>query len=243
MKYFYPKANVVISVSEDVNKDLISRIGKHIDASRMTIVPNPVDIKKSLQKREKSPLTYQKSNHHISLLAVGRLTEAKGYELLIRAFAKANTSNAAKLTIVGGGELDSTLKGLTHSLGQENNVFFTGNVDDPYPYFDSADIFVLSSLWEGLPLVLLEAMAMKIPRIILSDCPGSMSEKLSPLHCVDIFSSGSIESLSHSIKDSISHQTYKKSDYSSFLNPYFLENVVDQYEDIICQHIAEHANI
>jgi len=233
IKHLYPKANSIISVSKDVNRDLLSRIGKRADVSHMKIVPPPVDIEKALQKPDGSENTQPESNPRINLLAVGRLTKAKGYELLIRAFAKSKAGKVAKLTIVGSGELDASLKDLVRSLGQESNIFLTGKVKDPYTYFNSSDIFILSSLWEGLPVVLLEAMAAKIPRIIASNCPGSMSEELTPLPCVDIFSSGDIESLSQAIRNSINHSSYEKSDYSSLLSPYLLDNVVDKYEETL----------
>ena len=130
------------------------------------------------------------------------------------------------------------LKSLVCELGQKKNICFTGKIQNPYPYFDAADIFVLSSLWEGLPLVLLEAMAMKVPRIILSDCPGSMSEKLDNLNCVNIFSSGDIASLSQSINKSINYNEYPKSDFSDLLDPFLLQNVVRQYESLI--HDIQH---
>lgn len=234
MRVFYPKASYLVSVSEDVNNDVVSRIGKALRNTKTIVIPNPVDVKSASKKASELPSALKKyEDGRLNLLAVGRLTKAKGLELLIRAYVKSNVSNKAKLIIVGDGELGSDLKDLTNSLGQEKNVFFTGRLNNPYPYFEAADIFVLSSLWEGLPLVLLEAMAMKTPRLILSNCPGSMSNTLGELECVDVFTSGNTDSLSQIISLAVAHDNYPKFDFSEFLDPFLLENVALKYKRLI----------
>ncbi len=234
MRFLYPKADSIVSVSDDVHRDLSGRLGNRLNSAAMTVIPNPVEIKSVLAKAGVSDVEKIISEDpRVNLLFVGRLTKAKGLQLLINAFASTDSSRVAKLVIVGDGELAPKLKGMVSSLGLEKSVFFTGRLSNPYPYFDAADVFILSSLWEGQPLVLLEAMAMKVPKIILSDCSGSMSEKLGSLKCVDVFSSGNIASLSLSLQRTLCHKSYPKSDYSAVLEPYFLENVAREYEDII----------
>jgi len=236
MRFLYPKANFIVSVSDDVHKDLAFRLGDRSNDLAMKVIPNPVDVENAQQKAGELQFSdVMGVDKRVNLLAVGRLTEAKGLELLINAFDKVNASSVAKLVIVGDGELGPSLKKLVSSLGLEKSIFFTGRVSNPYPYFDKADVFVLSSLWEGLPLVLLEAMAMKVPQIILTDCPGSMSGKLEGVEGVDVFSSGNLASLSQVLECVISRKTYTKSDYSQLLGTFELKNVVSKYEALISE--------
>jgi glycosyltransferase involved in cell wall biosynthesis len=103
-----------------------------------------------------------------SVLSVGRLAPQKRMNLLIRAFAQVARPDA-HLTILGEGEDRPALEALVRDLGLDGRVHLPGFVEDPGPYFRAADVFVLSSVYEGLPAVVLEAMAADCP-VISTDC-------------------------------------------------------------------------
>jgi glycosyltransferase involved in cell wall biosynthesis len=96
--------------------------------------------------------------------AVGRLTRQKGFIHLIDAFSKvSNTGGNSFLLIVGDGEDKGMLEDRAHEAGVDRRVFFCGSRNDTLRFLTISDAFVLSSLWEGGPLVILEAMAAGLP--------------------------------------------------------------------------------
>jgi len=116
-----------------------------------------------------------------TVLHVARLSLAKDQETLLRAFslAKAGVPDL-RLWIVGDGSLRSTLEGITQDLRLTDSVTFFGEQRDVAPFFAAADLFVLSSVTEGVPVSLLEAMSAGVPAVVTD--VGGMSEiaRLSP---------------------------------------------------------------
>lgn len=115
-----------------------------------------------------APVPRMKVNCQCELLCVGRLTSAKGQAILLDAVAQLQSQHIpVRLTLVGMGPDESSLKAYAEELGISGQVRFTGAVDQDHilGYYQTADIFVLPSFAEGLPVVLMEAMAMEIPCI------------------------------------------------------------------------------
>ncbi len=111
------------------------------------------------------------------IMTVGRLKRVKNHALLIRAFAKVSEIQPARLMIVGDGELRDELEALIAELGLGGKVVLPGFVNDPTPLYRSADLFVLSSNYEGFGNVIVEAMACGVP-VVSTDCPAGPSEIL-----------------------------------------------------------------
>jgi glycosyltransferase involved in cell wall biosynthesis len=111
------------------------------------------------------------------ILGVGRLTGQKAFEVLIEAFAQVRKKQRARLIILGEGEQRSMVEALIKCLGLQADVELPGFVANPYPYMAHARLFVLSSRWEGLPTVLVEAMSLGTP-VIATDCPSGPREIL-----------------------------------------------------------------
>lgn len=154
----------IVAVSSAVKDSLI---GHGIHKDRIVVVNN--GIKLSKYKTEKD------SNYRVTLgvprdafvfTTVGRLIDQKGIDVLIRAFAKSPVNS--HLVIVGQGPKESLLKEMGESLGVSKRIHFLGPRKDIPEILASSDCFVLASRWEGLGIVVLEAMASKLP-IILSD--------------------------------------------------------------------------
>lgn len=122
-------------------------------------------------------------------MGVGRLTEQKGFDTLVKAFATLRASRPCRLIILGEGELRPELEALARDLGIEADVDLAGFVGNPFPYMANCAVFVLSSRWEGLPNVLIQAMAVGA-KVVASDCPSGPAEvtdggTLAPLVPVD----------------------------------------------------------
>ncbi|MAL96218.1 MAG: glycosyl transferase [Haliea sp.] len=107
------------------------------------------------------------------IVNVARLVPQKGHALLLEAFARVRTAHS--LVIVGDGELRESLEAKARSLGIADRVLFAGKRSNPYPWMAGADLFVLASEYEGLGIVLTEALACGTP-ILSVDCPGGVRD-------------------------------------------------------------------
>src|SRR5690606_37626457 len=111
------------------------------------------------------------------LVAAGRLVPQKNFPLLLAAFAQLRAQRPARLLILGEGRERPRLEAAAHELGIAADVALPGHVDNPYAAYARASLFVLSSDWEGLPTVLIEALACGCP-IVATDCPSGPAEIL-----------------------------------------------------------------
>ena len=111
------------------------------------------------------------------MCSVGRLVSAKGFDVLIDALAMGRLGEAWELLIVGDGPLRPRLERLVQRRRLDGHVRFLGAVDNPYPIMASADVVVQASRWEGLGMVVLEALSLGVP-VIATTCPGGMVETL-----------------------------------------------------------------
>jgi glycosyltransferase involved in cell wall biosynthesis len=109
------------------------------------------------------------------ILGVGRLEEQKDFPTLLKAFALLRKKVNARLVILGEGKLRAVLETLIQELGIENHVQLAGFTSNPYAFMKRADVFVLSSVLEGLPTVLIEAMALGTP-VVSTDCKSGPKE-------------------------------------------------------------------
>jgi GalNAc-alpha-(1->4)-GalNAc-alpha-(1->3)-diNAcBac-PP-undecaprenol alpha-1,4-N-acetyl-D-galactosaminyltransferase len=156
----YPMADLLV-VQSGAALDYFSQAVR----SRARIIPNPV-----LPPRQDGVHCDLKANGPL-VVAMGRLEEQKGFDLLLKAFAKLRDGHPKwRLMILGEGPLRHELEGLSRELGLAGRVDMPGRVKDPHRILKQADLFVLPSRFEGFPNALCEAMACGLPAIS-SDCP------------------------------------------------------------------------
>jgi glycosyltransferase involved in cell wall biosynthesis len=173
----YPRADAVIAVSEGVARDLVSRLD--VPSDRVSVIPNPV-VDAALLEAAAAPVNHPwfAAEEARVFLAAGRLTPQKDYPTLLRAFRMLRERKAARLMILGEGEERARLEALIGELGLTDDVALPGFVENPYARMSRAAAFVLSSRWEGLPTVLIEALACGCP-VVATDCPSGPREILS----------------------------------------------------------------
>ena len=175
-RMFYPWADVVVAVSQGVADDFARSTG--FPRSRIRVIYNPV-ITPELFRKAREPVEHPwfRSSETPTVLSVGRLTEQKDFATLIRAFARVRQKCLVRLVILGEGEKRPELERLVRKLNLEKDVSLPGFVENPYRYMRLATVFVLSSRWEGLPTVLIEALSLEVP-VIATDCPSGPREIL-----------------------------------------------------------------
>lgn len=197
MRWTYPWADAVVAVSRGVADDLVRTIG--ISAERVQVIYNPV-VDDDLLAKPKEPLDHPWFTDGAPpvVLGVGRITEQKDFQTLIRAFARVRAERPARLLILGEGELRPQLEALVHELGLQDDVALPGFVANPFPYMARAAVFVLSSRWEGLPTVLIEAMACGCP-VVSTDCPSGPREILEDGRWGRLVPVGDVETLAEAI--------------------------------------------
>jgi glycosyltransferase involved in cell wall biosynthesis len=165
-RLLYRNSDHVICQSGAMAKDLAQALG--IDDEQIAVLPNPIDFERIHAAMSEPAM---RSGAGPQLLAAGRLSREKGFDLLLNALvAVRERFPEAHLILAGAGPEESALKLLCRELGLENAVCFAGHVDQPYKYFAATTLFVLSSRHEGMPNALLEAAAAGLP---LSTTPAS----------------------------------------------------------------------
>ncbi len=176
MKKLYPYADSIVCVSEGVAQDLAFQLG--LPKEKVKVIYNPV-VNEELIAASQVSLDHPWFQQDVPpvFLAVGRLTQQKDFITLLEAFALVRKQTVARLIILGEGELRGKLEEKISQLGIAEDVSLAGFVTNPYAYMSKASAFVLSSRWEGLGIVLIEAMACGCP-VIATDCPNGPKEIL-----------------------------------------------------------------
>ena len=166
------KDKTFFSVSAYIASPLIESLNKHdIRPRKFDVINNPCDIDRVKKLSEENIDVFAGKY----ILGVGRLTRQKRFDLLIKAFHKANAKEY-KLVILGEGNQRSELEKLIHELNLNEAVIMPGFVSNPYPWYKKSSLFVLSSDFEGFVNVITEAIACGTP--VISTDSGPISEIL-----------------------------------------------------------------
>ena len=176
MRRYFRKADGIVAVSLGVADDVAAITG--LPRERITTIYNPV------YRPELSDLAEAEVDHSWLMndnrpvvLGAGKLKPQKDFPTLLKAFAKVRAERPARLIILGTGNEEADLRALASALGVSDSVDFPGYVHNPFAFYRRASVFVLSSIWEGLPTVLIEAMACGCP-VVSTDCPSGPREIL-----------------------------------------------------------------
>ena len=166
----YPWAELIIAVSKGVAEDVSYLTG--LPLSKIQVIHNPIFTQDLLTKAEE-PINHSwfVPKEAPIILGVGRLEYVKDFATLIKAFAIVRQSLKSRLVIIGDGRVRGELQRLVNELGLEDEVSLPGFSNNPYAYMKNADVFVLSSVYEGFGNVLVESLAVGTP-VVSTDCPG-----------------------------------------------------------------------
>jgi len=176
MRNLFALADGIIAVSDGVGAD-IARL-TDTPPARVTTIFNPVYRPQMLElANAPAPHPWLQPGAPPVVLGAGKMKPQKDFATLLKAFARLRRERPARLIILGDGDGKEVLEALAETLGIRPDVDFPGYVANPYVYFRHASVFVLSSAWEGLPNVLIEAMACGCP-VVSTDCPSGPAEIL-----------------------------------------------------------------
>lgn len=175
-KLAFRDADGITAVSSGVKEDLVETIG--VDHGRIEVIFNPI-VDDSIRDLAKQKLVepWLQAGQPPVVLAIGRLVEQKAFDVLLEAFARVRRQKFCRLIILGDGPLRGELHDQADQLSISEAVLFPGFVENPFQYLAKSSVFVLSSSWEGLPTVLVEALACGT-KIVSTNCRSGPAEIL-----------------------------------------------------------------
>jgi len=225
MKKIYPLADAVVAVSEGVRQDILKITG--IAESRVHVIRNPVITAEMMIQSDSIPehawLSLARSAEDVPLImAAGRLSYQKGFDILIRAFAELVKQRPARLIVLGEGAERERLSGLAKQLDVDSLVDFPGFQADIYSWLAQAQLFVLSSRWEGSPNVLTEALALGVPSVA-TRCPSGPDEVLQNGEFGELVEVDDWQALSKAMLNTLSRPKSKQ----------VLQQAVSEYRDSV----------
>lgn len=202
----YRFANIVITNSISTSNEI-----KRLTKANVQTIYNPTFnstiIKKSKVKIDDDVFKNIKGK---KIITVGRLSYEKDFQTLIKAFSGVFKQLDCSLVFIGDGQEKENLINLSKKFGIEKKVYFLGFKENPYKYVANCELFVLTSLYEGLPNVLIEAIGVGTP-VISTNCLSGPNEILLDGKGGDLVEVGNIEELSHTIIKNLTNVEYTKS--------------------------------
>nr|WP_279237390.1 glycosyltransferase family 4 protein [Dyella sedimenti] len=193
----YRRASAVVSQTRRGAEDLQAQLDRSVAVIHNPVAPIGGDDDSSRNIADSVQLPRERGEQW--LLAVGRLSIEKGYDLLIDAFSQLASSHPLwNLIILGEGPERSSLSAQISKLGLQQRVLMPGFVENPYRLMKQADMYVLSSRYEGMPNALLEAMATGLPSVSF-DCETGPAELIQDGVNGRLVESGSVSALAASL--------------------------------------------
>ena len=176
IKWVYPMAYRRIGVSTGVARD-VEHLGG-LSENSVDVIYNPVrEMPPSSKTELQNAENLWRPNKGKRLISVGSFKRQKNHALMIKAVTELSKTQNVQLLLLGDGNLRPELEQLVKNCGVEDRIMLPGFVADPLPYYRTADLFVLSSNYEGFGNVIIEALACGLP-VVSTDCPSGPNEIL-----------------------------------------------------------------
>ncbi|MBP1746219.1 MAG: glycosyl transferase [Deltaproteobacteria bacterium] len=233
VQMFYRFADNIIAVSEGVKTDLVEEF--NIPPHNIEVIYNPIELNRIIELSN-DPVEHAFFREGIPvILSAGRLVPQKGFDILLKAFRNVIREMDARLIILGEGPERESLSRLVDNLAITEKVSFLGFQDNPYKFISKADVFVLPSRYEGLPMVILEAMACGAP-IVSTDCKSGPGEILQNGRHGVLIPPEDVNALSTAILKLLRDKTLREGFSVSAkerVKEFIVENIVPKYEEMI----------
>lgn len=207
MRRLFPFADAIVAPSSGVAEDLAKVSG--LNSEKISMIYNPIVGNSLLKQAEADVETDIFAANMPIIVASGKLKPQKGFETLLTAFREIRDQLPSRLVVLGEGPDREKLLEMTEKLGLTDDVSFIGQVRNPFAYYRRASIFVLSSEWEGLPTVLIEAMACGCP-VVSTDCPSGPKEILEDGRFGPLVPVGDPRALAHAVLQALVNPVSKE---------------------------------
>lgn len=230
MKHIFPHADEIVTVSLGAADDLAQFAD--LDRKTITVIYNPVvsDVTPLPVAAPLLPSCWWSGSHR-RILAVGMLIKVKDYSTLLRAFAVLRQRVDARLLILGEGECRDELETQARQLGIESSVFMPGFMKDLTPYYQQADLHVLSSTSEGFGNVIVEALAVGTP-VVSTDCQSGPREILSNGQFGSLVQVGNAAALATAMFESL-NTIHDISAIKARAQDFSIDKATDQYLELL----------
>ena len=196
----------------------------------MLVINNPIDFDKIEKRMNETPEISVLANNKKNIIAVGSLESVKGYDLLIKAFAKIERKDI-NLSIIGEGSLTNELQNLIYELKLENRVMLLGFQENPYLYMAEAELTVLTSKFEGFPNTVLESMACGTP-VVAFNCPGGIEEIVIEGQNGWFVEHNNVVALATALEEHLDNNLDSSSIKKSVYDRYNLKYIIEKYETL-----------
>lgn len=225
---FYNNYQKIIAQSDDMMKDLIDNF--NIKKKKIVKINNPVDFDFIDEKLKNSlkPESFKYNYKHV--VAIGNLSARKGFDNLLKVFSRLKNENIM-LHILGDGKDKEVLLQMKEFLGLKN-VVFHGRQENPYQFLKYADLFILSSRYEGFPNVLLEAGACGTYSLA-NNCPGGINEIIQHNVNGEIANIENYDDFAQKIIK-VMHENYNRDAIKNSIKSRFSKTIIlDKYEQVL----------
>lgn len=230
IRSFYPFASRFVTVSADSARS----IHKYAEYKKeIRVIQNGLNIN-SIHSMSNRPSMHPWLSDHKNIktiVGMGRLSPQKNFFDLLRAFSLLENKQDYRLVILGEGLELEKLKKASADLYIQDCVDFPGFVENPYPILARADVFVLSSKWEGFANVIIEALACGVP-IVATNCPGGPSDILTDKPFARIVPISDPSAMSNAIEEMLTIQKNKE-EIIEHARTYDIQEIAQQYIDLI----------
>ena len=235
-RFLYPRADRVICQTSAMAEDMYAEIS--IPKKQLAVLANPIDVEhlRATSGRPSQSATGSPGPH---LLAVGRLVDDKGFDLLLRALVTVREAlPGTQLFLAGSGSEEPALKALCSQLDLGSAVFFLGHVAHPSAWYSDATLFVLSSRHDAMPNALLEAAACGLP-IVATPASQGLVDLLQNQPGVWLADGVSEHALSAALLRALGQLSPAQRFPHPFIEPFRLPHAINAYEDLIDATLRE----
>ena len=228
-RLLYPLADAIVAVSQGVAVDLCRVSG--LPRSKVQTIYNPIHFAE-LRARAAEPLEHAwfAPGEPPVILAIGRLELQKNFAALLQAFALIRATRAARLIILGEGSQGERLAALAEELGIADDVSLPGFVANPAAYMARSAVFAMSSAWEGMPVALIEALALGLP-VVSTDCPSGPAEVLDRGRYGELVAMNDAEALAAAVERVFAGE--KRLATPEWLDQFDSEAITESYLDLM----------
>lgn len=231
-RFLYPHADHIVAVSDGVATDLSAVTS--IDRTKIKTIYNPV-VTESINEISKEPVDHPwfDPDGPPVVLNVGNMRVQKDLPTLVHAFDELRESRDARLVLVGDGNVRPELEELVADLGLSDDVAFLGYRpnEEVYKFMGHANVFALSSEWEGLPTVLIEALACGCP-IVSTDCPSGPKEILANGKYGQLVPVGDPSALARGLSTTLDGPATSSEELIGRASNFSIEAAIDSYEEL-----------